>query len=149
VLNENSSTIFAYDSIGPNAKSKSIDLSRGRIAIPTVVSTRLGYAVLLKSETTNKTLCTILPIPISDKLFLDESLNRTVDQAQFEKSWTELQITLTRSEKKGREHMIWGDPLTINNFAPLEQHNAFLHLYYVIDAVIHSASSSNLKVWTF
>jgi hypothetical protein len=145
VLNENSHTIFAYDSVGPNAKSKSIDLSRGRIALPTVISTRLGHAVVLKSETTSKTLCTILPIPISPNFFADEGLSRPVEQGKFEKVWNDLQITQSRSEKKGREHMIWGDPNTISNFAPIDQHNAFVHLYYTTDAVIHASFTSKLQ----
>ena len=50
VFHENSNVLFAYDSVGASAASKSIDLSRGRVTEPLQVSRELGHAVVVKSK---------------------------------------------------------------------------------------------------
>lgn len=50
VIHGGSHSLFAYESVDALAASKSIDLSRGRVVEPVLVSKQFGYAVLVKSE---------------------------------------------------------------------------------------------------
>lgn len=50
VIHGGSPLLFAYDSVDALAASKSIDLSRGRVIEPLLVSKQFGYAVVVKSK---------------------------------------------------------------------------------------------------
>eukprot|EP00590_Aulacoseira_subarctica_P004093 CAMPEP_0172426022 /NCGR_PEP_ID=MMETSP1064-20121228/35391_1 /TAXON_ID=202472 /ORGANISM="Aulacoseira subarctica , Strain CCAP 1002/5" /LENGTH=806 /DNA_ID=CAMNT_0013169373 /DNA_START=36 /DNA_END=2453 /DNA_ORIENTATION=- len=87
VIQENSHILFAYDSVDAFAASKSIDLSRGRVVEPFLISKELGCAVLIKSKATGKILCSLLPLHLNDIFFTDVGCWKVVDQQLFLKLW--------------------------------------------------------------
>ena len=61
VIHGGSPLLMAYDSVDALAASKSIDLSRGRVIEPVLVSKQFGYAVVVKSENVSALVCDLPP----------------------------------------------------------------------------------------